>query len=246
MKFPLSFLAVLIATLAIAQPDSTRKPQRVRIGAYTGASYQFAINGTKANTNLGNFGFKGYLQPEIGLGIRYQQDTTEFATVILSASRLQFTLASSNIIFASGNEYPIENRIDVDVNVYSMEAAYHRRISKKRNYWSLEAGAGIHVLSWYGATLSEDTVAGPYSVSRSINSPSTFALPSVSLGFNYCVKNRDNKMEYIIGTHDQLYLGKFREIDYEVQYASGNQTLAYYFKWSPVLLMPKVYVMVVF
>lgn len=249
MKFPLLALVVFITTSIAAQtPDSTRKPRKVRIGAYSSASYQVAVNGNSASTNLGNFAFKGYVQPEIGLGVRYQQDSTEFATVTLSASRLVLTLASSNVIFDNGNEYPITNRIDVYMNNYSLEAAYHRRISKTkgRHFWSLECGAGVHVLQWYSAGTSIDTVAGPYKITRSINSGNPYVLPSAMLGINTTILSAEHKNEFIIGLRGQLYLGKFSEIKYEANYTSPDNTLNYYFRWSPVILTPKVYVMLVF
>lgn len=207
------------------------------------------MNGKTADTDLGNFGFTGYLQPELGLGIRYQQDSTEFALVTLSVARLGFTLSSANIIHDNGNDYPIYNRLDVMLNNYSLETSYHRRITKdKRNhYFSLECGAGIHVIQYYDVAHSTDTAAGPYMISRVIDpGKELYALPSAQIGLNCFFRSDDHKTEYLVGIRSQLYLAKFSELKYSVSYASPNTTLNYYFRWSPVLLTPKVYVMAVF
>lgn len=245
--FPFLFSLCLLS-LNLSAQDSIRKPRKFRIGAYSSASYQVAMNGNTADTDLGNFAFKGYVQPEIGLGMRYQQDSSEFALITLSAARLTLTLASSNIIDDGGNEYPITNHIDVYMNNYSLETSYHRRISKthKRHYCSMEFGVGVHYLQWYGTSTSIDTVAGPYHITRSVEFKDNFALPSAMLGFNTTIKSKEHKTDFIFGIRSQLFLGKFPEINYEAQYTSPSNTLNYYFRWEAMILVPKFYVMAVF
>lgn len=207
------------------------------------------MNGSKAETDLGNFGFTGFLQPELGLGVRYQQDSSEFALVTLSVSRLGFTLSSANILHDNGTDYPIYNRLDLLMNNYSLETSYSRRITKdKRNrYLSFECGAGIHLLQWYGVTHSADTAVGPYSITRTINSAKdVYALPSAQIGLNCFINSTEHKTQFLIGVRSQLYLAKFSEIRYSVSYTSPNNTLNYYFRWSPVIMTPKIYVMAVF
>jgi hypothetical protein len=248
VKILLLWFGLLAGSTLVAQ-DSIPKHRNVHLGVYSTLSYQVAMNGKAAKTDMGNFGFTGYLQPELGLGIRYQQDSTEFALVTLSVARLGFTLSSGNVIHDNGTDYPIYNRLDVMLNNYSLETSYHRRITKdKRNrYFSLECGAGIHIIQYYGVANSLDTAVGPYTISRTIDpGKELYALPSAQLGLNCFFRSSEHKTEYLIGIRSQLYLAKFSQLNYSVQYTSPNTTLYYYFRWSPVILTPKIYVMAVF
>jgi hypothetical protein len=232
-----------------AQKDTLRKTRRVTPIVFSGISYQLAVNGNKAETDLGNFGFKGYVQPEIGLGIKYQQDTTEFATVGLSATRFVFTLASANILYDNGNEYPIVNRMDIYMNNFALTTAYHRRLTHKSqsHFWSLEVGAGVHFIQWYGTVRTDDTQVGPYAATHAVNTPKNFyALPSTSVGLNCSLLSREHKTSFLFGINSEMYLAKFDEIQYSARYASANTTLNYSFRWAPMILAPKVYVMAMF
>jgi hypothetical protein len=216
---------------------------------FSSVSYQLAMNGNKADTDLGNFGFKGYVQPEIGFGFRYQQDTMEFATVTASATRFVFTLASANVLYDNGNAYPITNRVDVYMNNYAFAASYHRRLTRKnpKRYFSFECGVGLHVIQWYGTVRTDDTQIGPYTATHKVNTPKElYALPSTHAGLNFALVSSEHKTNFLIGLQSELYLAKFNEINYTAEYASANSTLNYHLRWSPVILVPKVYVMAMF
>lgn len=249
MRLLLTASALFLSIGLFSQSDSLRKVRRVHPLVFSSVSYQLAVNGGKADTDLGNFGFKGYVQPEIGIGFRYQQDTMEFATVALSATRFVFTLASSNVIYDSGNEYPITNRVDLYMNNYAFTTAYHRRFTHKnpKHYFSFEAGVGVHVIQWYGTVRTDDTQIGPYSATHSVNTPKKFyALPSSQIGLNFSLVSSEHKTSFLFGVQSELYLGKFNGINYTAQYRSANNTLNYHLRWSPVILAPKVYVMAMF
>lgn len=241
--------ALLLSSGLFAQKDSARHVRRIHPLVFSSVSYQLAVNGGKADTDLGNFAFKGYVQPELGIGFRYQQDTMEFATVTASATRFVFTLASANIIYDSGNEYPITNRVDVYMNNYAFAANYHRRITRKNpsHYFSFECGAGLHVIQWYGTVRTDDTQVGPYAATHRVNTPKKFyALPSTQVGLNFSLVSKEHKTSFLIGAQSELYLAKFNTINYTATYESANNTLYYHLRWSPVIMVPKVYVMAMF
>lgn len=243
-----TFLLSLVFTSAYAQ-DSLRKPRRVTPIVFSAVSYQLAVNGHKAETDLGNFAFKGYVQPEIGLGIKYQQDTTEFATVGISATRYVFTLASNNVLHDNGNEYPVSNRVDIYMNNFALTTAYHRRITHKSqtHFLSLELGAGAHFIQWYGTVRTDDTQIGPYAATHSVNTPNKFyALPTAIVGLNCSILSREHKTNFLFGINSELYLANFDEIQYSARYTSANSTLNYSFRWAPMILAPRVYVMAMF
>ncbi len=234
---------------ALHGQDTLRKPRRVTPIVFSGVSYQFAINGKQAETDLGNFAFKSYAQPEIGLGIKYQQDTAEFATVGISATRYVFTLASNNVLYDNGNEYPISNRLDIYMNNFALNTTYHRRLTHKSptHYLSLELGAGVHVIQWYGTVRTEDTQVGPYAATHTVHTPKEiYALPSTTLGLNCSLLSREHKTNFLFGINSTLYLGKFDEIEYNARYTSANTTLNYSLRWAPMILAPRVYVMAMF
>jgi hypothetical protein len=243
-----TFLLSLVYSNVQSQ-DTLRKPRRVTPIIFSAVSYQLAVNGGKADSNLGNFGFKGYIQPQIGLGLKYQQDSTEFATVGLSATRFVFTLASSNVLYDNGNEYPIVNRVDVYMNNYALTTAYHRRLTHKSrtHFFSLELGAGVHLIHWYGTVHSDETTVGPYSVVHAVNTPKRlYALPTASAGLNCVLVSRESKTNFLIGINSELYLDNFWPVNYNVDYQSSSTLLQYHFSWAPVILAPKVYVMAMF
>lgn len=243
------FLLGLIAFDVLSAQDSLRKPRRVSPMIFSSLSYQIAVNGSSADSDLGNFGFKGYVQPELGIGIRYQQDSIEFATVGLSATRFVFTMGSENVLYDNGNEYPIHNRVDIYMNNYALTTGYHRRISHKSatHFFSLECGAGVHLIQWYGTVHSDDTEVGPYTATHAVNVPKKYyALPTAHAGLNCSLISTEHKTNFLFGVQSELYLAKFDEVKYSVQYTSPNSTLNYHFRWSPMILIPKVYVMAMF
>lgn len=242
-------MLLTLSVAADAQQDSARRVRRIRPCVFSSVSYQFAVNGNSADTDLGNFGFKGYIQPEIGFGICYQQDSVEFATIGLSATRFVFTLASANHIIDNGNDYPITNRVDIYMNNYALTAGYHRRITHKNpsHYFSLECGTGIHLIQWYGTVHSDDQQVGPYMVTHTVSRPEKlYTLPSARIGLSCSLIPSGHSTNFLVGVQTELYLGKFNEVNYSVRYASSSSTLDYHFRWSPVVLAPKVYVMALF
>lgn len=248
MKFIFPLLCFLTLTLH-AQQDTTKKERRVRFGLYSSLSYQFTVNPNGAHTNLGNVAFKGYLQPGIGLGVRYQQDSSEFALITASAAFLAYTIGTKNIIYDNGNSYEIVNRYDFNISNFALEGSYHKRLGKLSANTTLawECGAGLHVLYWAGATYSGDTAVGPYTITRQLESRRDYyVMPSAQLGLDMTIKSPSHRTEYIIGLRSQIYLSQFAEVRYDIQYTSPNTTLNYHIRYSPVILTPKAYVMVVF
>ena len=252
MRTLLITLSVLSSLLLSAQQDSLskqRKSSKLKIGIHTSASYQVAVNGLKADTDLGNFAFKGYLQPSVGLALVYLSDSTEFATITLNAARLSYTLGSKNIISSNGNDYEITNRFDVFMNNYSLTASYNRRIAQpsQQNTISIEAGMGLHYLSEYSTLRMDDSLAGPYTVTTSLEThKKNYFLPSATLGFNMLLRPTENKAHFIFGINSTLFLDNLSEVRYYATYSENNSQLSYSFRWAPVLLMPRVSVMVVF
>jgi hypothetical protein len=242
-------LMLLIHTFLFAQDSLRRSHRNIHFGLFTTASYPFALNGNNISTNLGNVAFKGQLNPGIGLGIRYQQDSSEFALVTAGVQFLAYTASTSNIIFDNGNEYKIVNNYSMSITNVALEASYHKRISKfgQFGYLSFETGAGVHLLNWAGALYSADTAIGPYTITRQLESyRNYYVMPSAQIGLDVTVRPPAHNMQYIIGLQSQLYIAKFAEVRYDIQYTSPNNTLNYYFHWSPVILTPKLFMMVVF
>jgi hypothetical protein len=250
-KALLSVLLIVSCTVASAQArtDTARRERNIRPCVFSSLSYQLAVNGSEADSDLGNFGFKGYVQPEIGLGLKYQQDSTEFAIVGLSATRFVFSLASQNRLIDNGTEYPVSNRVDVYMNNYALSTTYHRRLTYKKPayYFAFEAGVGVHLLQWYGTVHSDDVQVGPYYATHKVSAPKDlYALPSATIGLNCVMISDQRKSNFVFGVTADMYLGKFNEINYQVQYTSPTETLNQHFRWSPVILAPKVYVMALF
>lgn len=251
MKFPLAFfLALFTLSLPAQKQDSIpRKPHKVRFGFYSSGSYQITVNGNDVQTNLGNAAFKGYFQAGFGIGIRYQQDSTEFALVTASIGFINYTLSSQNIIEDNGNSYNILNHYDMSNFNAGLEASYHRRVAPvgMYDYLSLEAGAGIHMIDWAGATYSGDTAVGPYSITRTLESDrNPYFIPSAQIGMDLTVRNPLHKTEFVFGLRAQMYLAKFAEVQFDMHYTNTNTTLNYYIHYAPELFTPKAYVMVVF
>ena len=249
MRFFLTIVFLAGITALSAQTDSTQRFRKVRMGVFTAISHQVAVNGGEADTDMGNFGFKGYLQPELGIALRYQQDSSEFGLLTISASRLNFSVANVNTLLANGNSYPVINRMDIFLSNYAANVSYHKRITRKspRRYLSLETGIGIHVMNCETAAISSDTAVGPYSISRTLNyQQSVFALPSAELGLNLTLVPEQAATEFTFGLRGEVYLGKSPEITYHSYYTRPADSFSYYFRWSPMLLTPKLYVLAVF
>ncbi len=248
MKLSATIAFMLLVFTSMPAQDSLRRPRRITPIVFSSVSYQVALNGNKAVTDLGNFGFKGYVQPEIGLGLKYQQDSTEFATVALSATRFVFTLASDNRLSDTAN-YAIMNRMDIYMNNYALTTAYHRRLTHKSqsHYFSLELGAGVHLIQWFGTAHTDNGQVGPYAVTVSVNTPKKiYALPTASAGLNCTLISEEHRTNFLFGLNSELYLDNFWEVQYSAQYVSTNTTLNYSFRWAPVILAPKIYVMAMF
>ncbi|HTF02687.1 MAG TPA: hypothetical protein VK826_01645 [Bacteroidia bacterium] len=240
MKFLAAIVFVLLFTVLHAQVPS----KKLRLGIFSSASYQVAVNGQKAATNLGNFGFKGYTQPSIGIGVKYEQDSTEFAIVNFSASNLVYSLGSANIIYDGNNSYDIINSFDIFLHQYALEASYHRRFAQidSRYSFSLECGAGLHYMRLYGALKSDDTLAGPYHISSQLQiGKANFFVPSAEIGISMLVRPVLYKAHVLVGLNCNLFLSEFSEVNYTAKYDDGNSAINYYFRWSPVLLVPKIY-----
>ncbi len=249
MKFILVVATSLLSFTLNAQADSLRKPSKLRFGVYSSASYQFAVNGNKAQTNLRNFAFKGYLQPEIGLGIKYEQDSSEFAFVSVSTSQLAFTLASKNILEDASATYEIFNRFDIYMNKIALELSYHKRIAQidQRYSFSLECGVGIHYFNVYNTLKSDDTLVGPYTVSSQLILDKTkYFLPSAEIGISMLVRPVLYKAQVMVGIRAQLYLDNFPQVSYSSHYLNALTLYDYDFRWSPVLMEPKIYAAVMF
>lgn len=241
-------LSALVSN-ALTSDSANAKKKKILVGIHTSASYQVAVNGLKADTDLGNFAFKGYLQPSVGLALVYLSDSTEFATITLNAARLSYTLGSKNIISSNGNDYEITNRFDVFMNNYSLTASYNRRIAQPstQNTISIETGMGLHYISEYSTLRMDDSLAGPYTVTTSLEThKKNYFLPSATLGFNMLLRPTENKAHFIFGINSTLFLDNLSEVRYYATYSETNWQLSYSFRWAPVLLMPRVSVMVVF
>jgi hypothetical protein len=241
-------LSVLCASLN-AQSDSLRKKSRIHFGITTSASYQIAVNGKKAETNLGDFAFKGYMQPSIGLAMMYEQDSTEYAMVAVSASRLSYTLGSQNILNDSGNTYDIFNRFDVFMNNYSLSASYNRRLAQMNPYNSLylEAGMALHYIQEYNTLRVDDSIVGPYTVATSLETvKKNYFLPSAYLGLNAQLRTAESKTRFIVGLGSSIFLDNLSEVKYSASYSQPSETISYSFRWAPVLMMTRISVAVVF
>lgn len=249
MKRFLVLLLFAVTTFAHAQTDTARKFHRVRFGLYSSLSYQFILNGNDAQTNMGNVAFKGRLNPSIGIGIRYQQDSTEYALVTASAAFLDYSVSAINTLTDNTGSYELVHRYGMAIANFSLEASYHHRLKtfSPRTSLGFECGAGIHVLNWAGAVYACDSAVGPYTLTCTFESNRNYhAIPSAQLGLNLNLKSFSHRTEYIFGLRSQLYLAKFSEVQYDLQYTSPSQTVNYYFHYAPVILTPKAYVMVVF
>jgi hypothetical protein len=245
MKFFPAIVCVLLSTVLAAQES----PKKLRLGIFSSASYQVAVNGMKAETNLGNFGFKGYMQPSVGIGVKYEQDSTEFAIIHFSVSNLVYSLGSENIIYDGTNSYNISNSFDIFLHQYALEMSYHRRFAQidSRYSFSLECGAGLHYMNLYSALKSDDTLAGPYHISSQLQiDKADFFVPSAEIGISMLVRPVMYKAHVLVGLNCNLFLSEFSEVNYTAKYDDGNAAINYYFRWSPVLLVPKIYAAVLF
>lgn len=245
MKNLLPIIALLLQLTGNAQSPV----QKIRFGLISSLSYQFAMNGSKAESNMGNMGFKSYIQPEIGLSLKYEQDSTEFALVSVSASRMAYTLSGKNILINGSASYDVYNRFDVYTNNYSMELSYHKRIGQfgPNTRISLECGVGVHYIQRYDQSVSDDTLLGPYAITTLLEfEKDKYFLPSAELGLSMLVKPVTYKAQVLFGLRCNLFLDNFSAINYSSHYSDGTTQHNYDFRWAPTLLVPKVYAAVLF
>jgi hypothetical protein len=245
----MKFFSLLIGVLALSAVHAQPKQKRIYFGVSTSASYQIAANGSKAITNLGNFGFKGYIQPEIGLALKYQQDSTEFAIVAVSASKMAYTLSANTILQNGLSSYSAVDRFDIFMNQYSMKLSYHRCIAHTSPAFSfnVEAGIGLHYFRTYETMTTDDTLIGPYSVVSTLEvEKENYFLPSVEVGLNMLVKPVTSKAQVIFGLRTDLYLDNFSEVNYTSTYTNGTAVSNNHFRWAPTLLVPEIYAAVFF
>jgi len=241
--------SLFLGVFALCTLQAQNKQKRIYFGPATSASYQITVNGAKAETNLGNFGFKGYVQPEIGLAFKYQQDSTEFALVSISASKIAYTLSANTILRNGLSNYAATDRFDVFMNQFSMKLSYHRSIAHISPAFSfnLEAGIGLHYLRTYETMTSEDTIISPYTIVHSLDiEKGNFFLPSLEVGMNMLVKPMTSKAQVIFGLRSNLYLDNFSEVSYTSTYTNGTAVSNNHFRWAPTLLVPEVYAAVLF